>query len=93
MPAATLTYASPTSTVDLLTGTLYAMGFTGEFDGGFIRVEASLPATPTAFKDVTEIRMGGELFKEYRSPGTKIRLTLQNADPSASVNFEATAIA
>lgn len=92
MPSATLTYASPTSTVDLVTGTLYVMGFTGEFDGGFVRVEASLPATPTAFRDLTEVRMGGELFSEYRSPGTKLRLTLQSADPAGSVNFEATAI-
>ncbi len=93
MPAATLTYASPTSTVDLLAATLYTMGFTGEFDGGFVRVEASLPATPTAFKDVTEIRRGGQLFSEYRSPGTKLKLTLQSAGSAASVNFEATAIA
>ncbi len=93
MPAATLTFGDPDETVTMITNTLYSMGFTKDFDGGFVEMAASLPATPDDFEVFGEARPGGQVFFEYRSPGTKLRLRLIGAKSGGSVNFEATAIA
>lgn len=95
--AATLTSGAPTVDLDSVTGSIMVLGMTGGFGGGQVLVEASLPTTPTVFAKVKNLVPGdpeaipsGADFWELRIPGTKVRLTLKNADTkgTSSINAE-----
>ncbi len=90
---AAITYASPTTTLDLTDGAVYAIGCTGTFAGARLQLEFALAGSDTEFSPLD----GGEFLapfsRELRMTGTKLKATLVGPAATSAVHLTATAAA
>lgn len=89
MASATLTAASNSNTFTTVAGTLYSLGVTGHFGAGSLNLEIALTDTDAVFSKLDTISQAGG--NDYRAVGSKLRVSLINANSSGSVNVEVNA--
>ncbi len=83
---ATLTPAAPTADLDTTAGSLYVYSETGNRGGASMLYEVN-GATNTAEFDAVDCSPGA---KEFRAPGTKLRITARAASSATSIKTEIT---